>query len=152
MQLCETLSWLWAKSQYYILHVFRSEVWSNIWILRQTENKLEQCFFYSWQVLHILWWRVVIYSQPRCSFICRLFLCYTALVAPTHHRCSHPQVVACNYNHVAHNPLCLIFGGFEKYSDLTRLPAKGQPLCSLSFLSSVFCSPLLANPAASADL
>lgn len=81
----------------------------------------------------------VIYSQPRCSFICRLFFCYTALVAPTHHRCSHPQVVTCNYNHVAHNPFCLIFGGFENTLILPDCQQKvsHSALCPFSPLSSV---------------
>lgn len=48
---------------------------------------------------------------------------------------SHPRVVTCNCNHVTHNPLCLIFGGL--------LPAKGQPLCSSSFLFSIFCHLLI---------
>lgn len=65
-------------------------------------------------------------SKPQLCFShCILFFSYTKFMEMDSTCCSHPpsrltvlhshpQVVTCNYSHVVHNPLCLIFGGLKK--------------------------------------
>lgn len=57
-------------------------------------------------------------------------------VPPTHHHCwlffSRPLVVTCSFNHVAHNPLCLVYTGLEKplISPVCQLKVNHSALCS----------------------